>query len=67
MLDEVQRGFSRWGQKGEFRGAQVTVKLPLDRARELLREFTRKLEDAEDDDAETLVFTTLFHPPASRG
>jgi hypothetical protein len=45
----------------------VTVKLPLDRARELLREFTRKLEDAEDDDAETLVFTTLFHPPASRG
>jgi DNA-binding transcriptional ArsR family regulator len=67
MLDEVQRGFSRWGQKGEFRGAQVTVKLPLDKARELLREFTRKLEDAEDDDAETLVFTTLFHPPASRG
>jgi DNA-binding transcriptional ArsR family regulator len=67
MLDEVQQGFVRWGPQGEFRGAQVTLKLPLERARELLREFAKKLEDSEDEEAETLVFTTFFHPPASRG
>jgi hypothetical protein len=67
MLDEVQQGFVRWGPQGEFRGAQVTVKLPLERARELLREFAKKLEESEDESAETLIFTTVFHPPASRG
>ena len=66
MLDEVQRGFEKFASEGEFRGAQVSVKLTVETARELLREFIKKLEDAEDENEETLVFTTVFHPPASR-
>ncbi len=65
MLDEVQRAFGKFGDQGRFRGAQVTVKLSLERARELLREFNEKLEAAEDESQEPFVFTTLFHPPTS--
>jgi DNA-binding transcriptional ArsR family regulator len=65
MLDEVQRGFVKFADQGRFRGAQVTVRLPLDKARELLREFNAKLDAAEEESAETLIFTTFFHPPSS--
>jgi DNA-binding transcriptional ArsR family regulator len=65
MLDEVQRGFTKFGSEGEFRGAQVSVKMSVDTGRELLREFVKKLEDAEDESQDVLVFTTVFHPPAS--
>ena len=65
MLDEVQRACSKFGPQGRFRGAQVTVKLSLEKARELLREFNERLEEAEDESEEPLVFTTFFHPPTS--
>ena len=65
MLDEVQRGFSKFGAQGRFRGSQVTVKLPLEKARELLSQFNARLEEEEDESAETFVFTTVFHPPTS--
>ena len=65
MLDEVQRGFSKFGLQGRFRGSQVTVKLSLDKARELLSEFNARLDEEEDESAETFVFTTVFHPPTS--
>jgi DNA-binding transcriptional ArsR family regulator len=65
MLDEVQRAFSKFGPQGRFRGSQVTVKLPLEKARELLSQFNQQLEDDEDESSETFVFTTVFHPPTS--
>lgn len=65
MLDEVQRGFAKFGPQGRFRGSQVTVKLPLEKARELLGHFNERLEEEEDESAETFVFTTMFHPPTS--
>lgn len=65
MLDEVQRAISKFGPQGRFRGAQVTVKLSLDKARDLMREFNERLEEAEDESEETFIFTTLFHPPTS--
>ncbi len=65
MLDEVQRACVKFGKQGRFRGSQVTVRLSLDRARQLLREFNDGLEEAEDDAEETFVFTTFFHPPTS--
>jgi DNA-binding transcriptional ArsR family regulator len=65
MLDEVQRAFAKFGPQGRFRGSQVTVKLPLDKARELLSHFNERLEEEEDESAETFVFTTVFHPPTS--
>ena len=65
MLDEVQSGFAKFGPQGRFRGAQVTVKLSLEKARELLTQFNDRLEEEEDESAETFVFTTTFHPPTS--
>jgi DNA-binding transcriptional ArsR family regulator len=65
MLDEVQRAFGKFAEQGRFRGAQVTVRISLDKARALLEEFNQKLEAAEDESEDTFVFTTLFHPPSS--
>jgi len=65
MLDEVQRAFTKFADQGRFRGAQVTVRLSLPKARELLHEFNAKLDAAEDESEDTMVFTTFFHPPSS--
>jgi len=62
---EVQRAFTKFADQGRFRGAQVTVRLSVEKARELLREFNQKLDAAEDDSEDTLVVTTFFHPPSS--
>ena len=43
----------------------MTVRLSLDKARELLRDFNEALDEAEDESEETFVFTTFFHPPTS--
>src|SRR6476659_6158863 len=61
MLDEVQRAFTKFADQGRFRGAQVTVRLSVEKA----REFNQKLDAAEDDSEDTLVVTTFFHPPSS--
>ena len=63
MLDEVQRACDKFGKQGRFRGSQTTVRLSLDKARELLREFSAALDDEEDEAEEPFVFTTFFHPP----
>src|SRR5437763_10016713 len=60
MLDEVQQSFAKFAEQGRFRGAQVTVRLSVEQARELLREFNQKLDEAEDDSQGTLVVTTFF-------
>ena len=65
MLDEVQRACDKFGKQGRFRGSQTTVRLSLDKARELLREFSAALDDEEDEAEEPFVFTTFFHPPTS--
>jgi len=65
MLDEVQRAFTKFADQGRFRGAQVTVRLSLEKARELLHEFNGKLDAEEDESQGTFVFTTFFHPPSS--
>jgi hypothetical protein len=65
MLDEVQTAFAKFADQGRFRGAQVTVRLSVEDARELLREFNTKLDEAEDESEDAVVVTTFFHPPSS--
>ena len=65
MLDEVQRAFDKFADQGRFRGAQVTVRLSLEKARELLHEFNARLDEEEDESEDTFIFTTFFHPPTS--
>jgi DNA-binding transcriptional ArsR family regulator len=66
MLDEVQRACTKFGNQGRFRAGQATVKMSLETARELVREFHARLDELEDESQETtFVFTTFFHPPTS--
>jgi DNA-binding transcriptional ArsR family regulator len=63
MLDEVQRGYARFGAEGVFRSAQVTARITPDEALELITELVEKARDLEHDSAEPLVITVTFHPP----
>jgi DNA-binding transcriptional ArsR family regulator len=63
MLEQVQRGWAEHGAEGTFRSAQVTARIPPERALELITEFVEKTRDAEEPDAEPLVITTVLHPP----
>jgi DNA-binding transcriptional ArsR family regulator len=63
MLDQVQRGWAVYGPQGSFRSAQITARLPLDQAMELIAEFAEQLRDHEDPKADVVVITAVVHPP----
>ena len=65
LLDEVQRGWTRWGPSGRFHGFQATARIAPERLQELMREFFERCRDAEDPSVEPLVVTGLIHPPAA--
>jgi DNA-binding transcriptional ArsR family regulator len=65
VLDEVQRGWTRWGPEGRFQGFQATARIDHERLRELMREFFERCRAEEDLHAEPLVVTGLIHPPAT--
>ena len=67
MLDEVQRGWEKWAPEGKFRSAQVTARVPEERMLEFITELVDKARDAEVDDAQPIVITTVFHPPTTPG
>lgn len=64
MIDEVQRAHALYGGTEEFRGAQTRVKLPIERALELMRAFLEEARAAEQDDAPKIVMTIFGHPSA---
>jgi DNA-binding transcriptional ArsR family regulator len=64
MLDQVQRGLIAHGPKGEFRSAQVELKLGLGSALELITEMMARAREDEDETAGTVVVTAFVHPPA---
>ena len=41
MLDAVQRGWQAYAEKGEFRSAQITVRIDPDRIRDAFEAFSR--------------------------
>jgi hypothetical protein len=63
MLDEVQRAFST-RQEGTFRSAQVTARVTMDQALELITELVEKARDMENPATEPLVITAVMHPPS---
>jgi len=65
MLEEVQRGWVEHGAEGTFRAAQITARLRPERALELITELAERARELEEDDAEPLMLTTVFHPPTS--
>ena len=65
MLEEVQRAFAT-SEQGSFRSGQVTTRMTMDQALELLTEFIEKARDMEQPGAEPLVITAIAHPATPR-
>ena len=64
MIDQVQRAHSLYSPQGAFRGAQLEVKLTIERAIELMAAFLEAARDVEDAEADKIVLTMFAHPPA---
>jgi len=64
MIDQVQRAHTLYSGGGEFRSAQLEVKLPMKKALELMSTFLEAARDVEDEEADKLVLTMFAHPPA---
>jgi DNA-binding transcriptional ArsR family regulator len=64
MIDVVQRAHAVYGGTEEFRGAQSRVRLPIDRALELMTAFLEEARAAEQDGTPKIVMTLFAHPPA---
>jgi hypothetical protein len=62
MLDEVQRGWETYGKKGEFRSAQINVRMNPERLRELLNVMIERADELEDQDEPLMVVTLVAHP-----
>jgi DNA-binding transcriptional ArsR family regulator len=66
MIDQVQRAHSLYSPKGAFRGAQLEVKLSIERALELMTAFLSAARDLEDEQADKIVLTMFAAPPANQ-
>jgi len=66
MIDQVQRAHALYSDKGEFRGAQLELRLSLERALEMMTAFLSAARDVEDEGAGKIVLTMFAHTPASQ-
>jgi DNA-binding transcriptional ArsR family regulator len=66
MIDEVQREYAAYAPDGEFRAAQLTLKMPLPKALEFILECLNAAREDEDPKAETIVLTFFAAPPSTR-
>jgi DNA-binding transcriptional ArsR family regulator len=66
MIDQVQRAHSLYSGTREFRGAQLEVKLEIERVLELMTAFLSAARDLEDENAGKVVLTMFAHPPAQQ-
>ncbi|HET7043601.1 MAG TPA: winged helix-turn-helix domain-containing protein [Gaiellaceae bacterium] len=62
MLEEVGRGWDAYGSGGEFRAAQLNVRLSGDVVRELLDELIEKASELEDESEDMVTMTVIAHP-----
>jgi DNA-binding transcriptional ArsR family regulator len=63
MIDHVQRAHALGAARGEFRGAQLEVRVSMERAVEMMTAFLEAAHDVEDDKADKVVLTMFAHPP----
>jgi DNA-binding transcriptional ArsR family regulator len=66
MIDQVQRAHVLYSAEGVFRSAQLEVKLPIERALELMATFLEAARDLEEEQAGKVVLTMFAHPPAGQ-
>ena len=64
MIEQVQRAHTLYAEEGAFRGAQLELKLPMEKALELMTGFLGNAREIEDESADKIVLTLFAHPPA---
>ena len=67
QLKELTRGFDLFAARGEFRSAQVHVKLAPDTVRDALNELIDRLSAIEDERQPLHTITLAFHPAIAEG
>ncbi len=67
QLQEVQRAFNLFASAGNFRSAQVNVKLDIESIRALFNELIERLTKAEDESQPQHTITFAFHPTIEQG
>jgi len=67
QLRELQRGFEMHAGAGEFRSAQVHVRLDVETVRRLFHDLVEQLTDLEDDEQPLQTVTIAFHPAIEHG
>ncbi len=67
QLQEVQRAFNLFASAGDFRSAQVNVKLDVEAIRALFNELIERLTEVEDDSQPQHTITWAFHPTIAQG
>jgi len=67
QLRDLQRGFDTHAAEGEFRSAQVHVRLDIDTIRRLAHELVEQLTELEDESQPLQTLTIAFHPAIEQG
>jgi DNA-binding transcriptional ArsR family regulator len=62
MLEEIRRGWEAYGGKGDFRSAQINVRMDPERIAEFVEMLVEKAEEIEEEDRDLLVITLVAHP-----
>jgi DNA-binding transcriptional ArsR family regulator len=62
VLDDLQRAWASFGESGDFRITQTTVRIPHERALRLIEEIAERVRDEETAGAPPLVITAFLHP-----
>jgi DNA-binding transcriptional ArsR family regulator len=62
ILDQVNQGWSKFGPAGQFRSAQMTVRIDPENVRELWDALAARADELEDTSHEPIVITLLSHP-----
>jgi DNA-binding transcriptional ArsR family regulator len=66
MIEQVQRAHRLYSEEGEFRGAQLELRLGMDEALQLMTGFLNTAREREDESANKIVLTLFAHPPAEK-
>jgi hypothetical protein len=64
MIEQVQRAHASYSAGGQFRSAQLELRLSIEQARDLMTKFLSETRDLEDASADKIVLTVFAHPPA---
>lgn len=65
MLDEVQLGWAKHSARGHFRSAQITIRMDIEKLRDVFKVLMIETEKYEDPGEEPLLITLIGHPHPS--